>query len=143
MTQLNQTMLRGLVTEQLQRHEGLRLFPYYCPAGKITIGYGRNLEDNGITPHEADYLLAHDVENAINDACHLFVNFALLTPNRQAVLVNMAFNLGRKRLSKFVRLRHYMQQGDYNNAAKEILDSLWAKQVGQRAVMLSRLMQQG
>ena len=42
-------------------HEGLRLGVYRCPAGKLTIGVGRNLEDRGITEEEAYYLLRNDI----------------------------------------------------------------------------------
>jgi lysozyme len=43
--------------EQLIKDEGLRLFPYRCRAGKITIGIGRNLEGNPLTPNEIMHLL--------------------------------------------------------------------------------------
>ena len=48
------------IADQLIRHEGLRLKPYHCPAGKLTIGVGRNLEDKGITEKEAILLLEYD-----------------------------------------------------------------------------------
>ena len=36
------------IKEQLVRHEGLRLKPYRCTAGKLTIGIGRNLDGRSI-----------------------------------------------------------------------------------------------
>ena len=52
------------ITDQLIRHEGLRLTPYRCPAGRLTIGVGRNLEEKGISEQEAMVLLEND-----NKAC--------------------------------------------------------------------------
>ncbi len=49
------------IKEQLVRHEGLGLKPYRCPAGKLTIGYGRNLDDTGISKAEAYELLSNDI----------------------------------------------------------------------------------
>ena len=46
----------------LIRHEGLKLRAYLCPAGKITVGVGRNLEDAGISEKEALFLLDNDIE---------------------------------------------------------------------------------
>jgi len=48
------------IADQITTHEGLRLKPYHCPAGKLTIGIGRNLEDKGITEKEALMLLENE-----------------------------------------------------------------------------------
>jgi lysozyme len=53
--------LMDRIKEQLVRHEGLRLKPYRCTAGKLTIGVGRNLEDKGISQQEAYELLENDI----------------------------------------------------------------------------------
>ena len=55
----------------------------------------------------------------------------------------MMFNLGKTRLSKFVKMRDAIEDHDYNRAAKEMLDSKWADQVGNRAVELAELMRGG
>ena len=46
---------------QLRRHEGLRLDPYKCSEGYLTIGYGRNIETNGISEAEAEFMLMNDL----------------------------------------------------------------------------------
>ena len=51
------------VQNMLIRHEGLKLFPYQCPAGKTTIGVGRNLDDKGISEKEAMYMLNEDIQS--------------------------------------------------------------------------------
>ena len=54
------TLLNSVAT-QLKEDEGLRLKPYRCTAKKLTIGYGRNIEDVGITEEEANHLLLNDI----------------------------------------------------------------------------------
>lgn len=137
----------------LIRHEGLRLKPY-CDktgkefrspeeCGKLTIGVGRNLEDRGITEEEALFLLYNDVMNVISDVRDSIPFFDKLDSIRQEVIVNMAFNLGIGGLLDFVRMLDALQEGDYRRAAKEMLDSLWAKQVGRRAEELAYAMENG
>ena len=55
-------MDRQLLRSQLERHEGLRLKPYRDTVGKLTVGYGRNLEDVGISRDEADFMLDNDID---------------------------------------------------------------------------------
>ena len=135
--------MRSIVKQQLQLHEGLRLKPYTCSAGKLTIGYGRNLDDVGITQDEADALLNHDIDRSVEDARDLVTNFDQLNEVRQAVVVNMMFNLGKSRLSKFVKMLNALEHDDFDRAADEMLDSKWARQVGNRAVELAQLMRNG
>lgn len=131
------------LSAQLKRHEGFRSHPYKDTVGKQTIGYGRNLDDRGVDQDEALYMLGKDMKTAIDDAKSLFHSFDFLTVNRQAVLANMAFNLGINRLSMFVKFRNYMASQDYASAAKEMLNSRWAQQVGPRAYELATLMENG
>jgi lysozyme len=62
MNRFKENMIRQLTT-----HEGLRLKPYLCPAGKLTIGIGRNLEGKGITKQEAVMLLENDIQECLDD----------------------------------------------------------------------------
>lgn len=123
----------------LKRHEGLSLKPYKCSANKLTIGYGRNLEDNGITQEEADHMLNTDIEVCIKEASTLpFWND--LSPVRKEIIVNMVFNLGMPRLSQFRKFFAALSAKDYNAAAFEMENSRWASQVGYRAEELSDMM---
>jgi lysozyme len=133
-----------IAVDQLKVDEGLRLKPYRCTEGKLTIGYGRNLEDVGITEAEAGAMLAHDARIALRDAQELLGPcWDSLSPNRQAVMINMAFNLGRTRLSKFTKTLQAVRAAEYSTAAYEMLDSRWARQVGARAARLADLMYHG
>lgn len=134
---------RARVRDQIARHEGLRLKPYRDSVGKLTIGYGRNLDDVGLKIHEAAYLLAGDIQEATADLLNRYPWFERLDPVRQAVLINMRFNLGATRLAKFARTLGCIERGQYGEASDHMLDSLWAQQVGQRAVELSAQMRTG
>jgi lysozyme len=134
---------RAAMTRQLRLHEGLRLKPYRCTAGKLTIGIGRNLEDRGITFEEAAYLLANDIAAEERELLRALPWVAKLDEVRQRVLLDMAFNMGVVGLLAFKRTLATIQAGDYQRAAAMMLDSRWAGQVGQRAERLSRMMATG
>lgn len=129
--------------EDLKRHEGLRLKPYRCTAGKITIGVGRNLEDVGISEAEAEFLLGNDIQNAEYDVEHIISNYDSLNDARQEVLVNMLFNLGASRFRKFKKFIAAVEAENWQDAKIQMLDSRWAKQVGQRAIELADRMESG
>lgn len=124
--------------------EGLRLKPYRCTAGKLTIGYGRNLDDVGISKTEADLLFERDFAQAEAETRRLLklngIDYDQLIEQRFYVLTDMMFNLGYDRLSKFKKLLYALKKGLYDDAAKEMLDSAWATQVGNRATKLAALM---
>ena len=129
--------------DQLVRHEGLRLKPYRCSAGKLTIGVGRNIEDVGITEEEAMTMLSNDISRVIGELDRRIPAFASLNEVRRRVLIDMGFNLGSNRLMKFRRMLAALEAGDYAQAAVEMLDSRWARQVGNRAVSLKNMMETG
>ncbi len=134
---------RDAMVRQLRLHEGERLKPYRCTAGKLTIGIGRNLEDRGITREESAYLLANDIAAEERELLRALPWVATLDEVRQRVLLDMAFNMGIVGLLAFKRTLATVQAGDYQAAATMMLDSRWAKQVGQRAERLSRMMATG
>lgn len=82
------------IKDQLIKHEGLRLKPYKCTAGKMTIGVGRNLDDVGISEQEALDMLFNDVGKCLSDLREIFRQFDQLPENIQLVLVDMRFQLG-------------------------------------------------
>ena len=127
----------------LVQHEGLRLKPYRCTAGKLTIGVGRNLEDVGISEEEAMTLLANDISRVIEDLVMSIPAFTQLNEIRRRVLIDMGFNLGIAGLMKFRLMLAAIEEGNYRKAADEMLDSRWARQVGQRATRLANMMATG
>jgi lysozyme len=135
--------LKEMTTRLLKLHEGVRLKPYTDTVGKLTLGVGRNLDDRGITLEEADYLLSNDISAAWLSLVSLVECFSRLDTVRQAVLLDMAVNLGTDGLLKFRKTLAFVAGGQYPEAATEMLDSTWAKQTGQRAKRLSKMMASG
>jgi lysozyme len=129
---------------QLVRHEGLRLKPYRCTAGKLTIGVGRNLEDKGISQQEAYELLENDIrECEVQLLTEIPDIYLSLDINRKVVLINMCFNLGIKGLMGFKNTLAFIAARDWERAANNMLASRWAKQVGRRAIELAEIMRKG
>lgn len=128
--------------DMIKRHEGLRLKPYRCTAGKLTIGYGRNLEDRGICPTEAEAMLRSDIEAVLLQLADID-EYQKLNAARRAVLADMTFNLGFKGVLAFRRMWAALARGDHVGAATEMLDSKWAQQVGRRAQHLEQIMRTG
>ena len=132
------------IKEQLVRHEGLRLKPYRCTAGKQTIGVGRNLDDSGISQSEAYIMLINDIMNCEKQLQAKIPDiYNGLDEVRKSVLLNMCFNLGISGLLGFKNTLAFVKAGDWERAANGMLASKWAKQVGMRAIELSELMRKG
>jgi lysozyme len=126
----------------LKRHEGLRLKPYHCSAGKLSIGFGRNLDDMGISEDEALYLLQNDIDRCYSELS-VFNWFHELDQIRQEALISMLFNLGLPRLLTFKKMIARLMAKEYSQAAEEIINSLYARQVGDRANELAYMIERG
>ena len=129
--------------DQLIDHEGLELKPYHCTADKLTIGVGRNIQDRGITEDEARYLLKNDIKIVEDELLTRQPVVAGLDSVRQRVLVDMGFNLGLPILMKFQNMWAAIEDEDYHEAARQMMDSRWASQVGRRAERLAQAMASG
>jgi len=129
--------------ERIKRHEGLRLRPYRDSLGNASIGYGHFLRIP-ISQNAAVTILRDDVMRAYLDFSQLSDAITIgLTEKRQEVLVEMIFNLGFNGVRNFKRMMGALTSRDYNRAADEMLDSLWAKQVKSRAIELADMMREG
>lgn len=135
------------LVQMTKSFEGFRKKPYKCSAGKLTIGYGRNLTDVGISQSEAEMLFNHDMLSAELDAIAWLkknnINYKDLSQNRFYVVTDMMFNLGWDRCQGFVKFISALKKGLYDDAANEMIDSKWATQVGNRAIVLSGMMRNG
>jgi lysozyme len=135
-----------LARAQLKADEGTVPHAYQDSEGYWTIGCGRLIDKRlggGLSDDEINYLLNNDLFRADKEARSLFAGFDRLSDARKAVLISMVFNLGQTRLAGFQRLREAVKELDWEQAAAEMLDSRWAKQVGQRAVRLANQMREG
>jgi len=155
---------KDLLMQKLVAHEGLRLQVYEDSLGIATIGIGRNLEDRGITPEElawmdipnmaivhtmgiteadAMYLAENDVQIVEEELLRAHPCVDRLDAVRQLILVDMAFNMGVPRLGKFKKMWAAIHENNFEEAAKEMLDSRWANQVKSRATKLAHAMHTG
>lgn len=131
--------------EQLKRHEGVSKWAYEDHLGYITVGVGRCLDPEiglGLSDKEIDYLLQNDIERCYKEL-ECLSWFPDLDPIRQEALVNMVFNLGLTRFLQFKKTLAYMAEGRYPEAADEMLDSKWARQVKNRAIEISEMIRTG
>lgn len=131
--------------KQLRRHEGVRTHAYKCSANMITVGVGRNIDENGglgLSEDEIDYLLKNDIERCRYELDALSW-FSDLDSVRQDAMINLCFNLGMTRLLGFRKAMAAMAIGDYPTAADEFMDSKWAAQVGSRADEVTEMIRTG
>lgn len=149
------------LVDDLTRDEGYRAAPYKDSLGILTIGCGRNLEANPLTGAEwkalldanemmvsiskagANRLLESGIQAAQVKCAGTFIWWPKLNTVRQDVLTNMVFNIGMARLSCFSKMLAAIARESFDEAADELLDSLYAKQVGVRAQRLSLLLRTG
>tara|TARA_X000001388_G_scaffold39560_1_gene27914 strand:- start:78 stop:518 length:441 start_codon:yes stop_codon:yes gene_type:complete len=136
--------LESKVSHLLRLHEGFVSHAYEdsTPEKYLTIGYGRLIDERlggGISQEEAEYLLTNDIQNCIKILSTQIETFNELSETRKIVLINMYFNLG-NRLFKFNNMLHAIHEKDFEEAANQMLDSKWAKQVKGRANELASMM---
>ncbi len=138
------------IYQQLRRDEGVRYRAYPDPLtgdAPWTIGVGHTGPEvhEGLTWNDAQVDAALNADVAKHDA-ELFeaVPWArLLDDARQGVLRNMCFNMGWPRLSGFKRMLAACKAQQWDDTAQQMLNSAWARQVGDRARRLSAQMQSG
>lgn len=145
---------------QIEEDEGRRKKAYLDTEGILTIGVGHNCKDSPvpgvnkvgdrISQEMINGLLVKDMAKAVRDCTDAFPwMLEQLNDPRQAVLVNMTFNMGigsktkRTGVQGFQKALQSMELGLYADAAKEMLNSKWAKQVGRRAIRLAEQMRLG
>ena len=152
---------RVALASELRRDEALRhrLYndrdgkEYKSDWGKLTIGIGWNIEDKGLPEAVIEVLLDRGIDEAEETLDRIEPRWRLLSVNDQArarALLNMAFNLGEHRLRDFKKmwaaLGNFFATGNadwWAEAAKEALDSTWARQVGLRAQRIATVFRTG
>jgi len=133
------------LSDQLIAHEGMELRLYKCPAGKWSIGAGRNLQDRGITEDEARHLLNNDIRISIDELTNTFRWFTRLDETRQAAMVELHFNLGLSNLKTFTKTLGLIAQAvegrvAWHDVGRELLNSKWADQVGRRSQVIADML---
>ena len=129
--------------KSVKAHEGFRNSVYKDTLGKRTVGYGHlcvedHWEDNReYTVPELERVLEADLNNAIQGAEELCSDCPVLDDQAKEIIVEMVFQLGKTGVSKFRNMWKALKVPDYPTAAKEMLDSRWAKQTPGRAKEMS------
>jgi len=133
-------MLMDRILEGLKLDEGFRSFPYRCTANKLTIGYGRNLEERGITKEEATHLLKNDIREVLYDLQQIFRDYDIYPESVQYVLANMRFQLGSGGFRNFKNMIAAIKRENWQQAAIEMINSKWYRQTTKRANRLVDIM---
>ena len=126
-----------LLKKRLVDFEGLVLKPYHCSQNYLSIGVGRNLDSNGITEAEAMYLLDNDIHKVKEQLDKQWEVWRTFPDAAKYVCIDVAFNMGINTWMSFRKTRAYMELGEWEKAASEILDSKYAEQDGRRAIFKS------
>lgn len=124
------------LTASLRQHEGLRLSPYKDTTGNLTIGYG-HLVANGISLTAAEQILRDDIGLCISQAQAQSWWQYCTDEDLQRAMVELVFELGVGGVAGFHDLIRCLGNSDRDGAARALLDSVYARQVGQRAVTLA------
>jgi lysozyme len=133
---------RAALRQDVMAAEGFRQFPYFdccgkpfrqcvcARQGKLTIAYGRNLEDVGIDKLEAEVLLDHDLYKSEHNAGKAFEWFKDLTDLRQRAITELVFNMGLAKFREFRQTIRAIEVGQFVAASFHLLASKWKTQVG-------------
>lgn len=139
---MNRSALKALLIKHETVNGRPNLKPYTDTKGKLTIGVGRNLTDDGISREESDFLFDNDLNEVFKVMPGITPSFGSLDDTRQHVLMDMCFNMGPQRLRGFTKMLAAIEARDWPTAADEMLASAWAREVGQRAIDLATMMRQ-
>ncbi len=131
--------------------EGFRATPYNCSLGYPTIGYGQKIGDKGthlgvyqftVSESTATQMLLDEVDHIIKSFMKLGW-YSKLNPERKAIIISMAYQMGVVGLLKFKNMIAALDHNNYEKAAKEMLNSLWAVQTPARAERHNKVMLSG
>ena len=123
--------------DDIKKHEGFRARVYQCTEGYDTIGYGFAIKDLELTEHVADQILMKKLSELNIKIIDRFEWYFTSPQKVQDVVVNMCYQMGLSGFSKFKKTIYYLETEQYEEAADEMLDSLWHKQTPNRSKELS------
>lgn len=143
-----------IVAKELEIDEAYKSRRYRCSEGKWTIGYGHNLDANGLTKkqreylnyyerdfanlvvnrEQAAYLLEDDIWVSVHELEKIFPDFKSYSDEIQHILINLHFQLGYSRFMGFRDMVRVIKMQDWKEAAAELRDSdMWRKDKSQRS----------
>jgi len=135
--------------KQVIANEGMRKTAYKDTLNNWTIGVGHLIKipdeeyliEKELTDIEVDQIFTTDLNQAIDDA-RKFIDADTIPEEAFEVVIDMAFNLGLPRLMKFQNFQQALKEKNYKRASREMLDSVWAKQLPNRSKRLANQMRE-
>ena len=133
-----------IIKDRIKRHEGYRDMVYEDHLGFKTVGYGHLVVEDGFIPgiqyskKELEEVFEKDFAIAVQGANKLVGDFDI-DDDAFGVVVEMCFQLGLPRVSKFIKFLDALKNKDYERAADEMLDSAWYRQTPGRCQDLSNI----
>ena len=135
------------IQDEIAEDEGIKYELYLCSEGHLTGGIGHLITEwdteyydkpigTKVEIDQVDDWFAKDIKVSVKDCEDLFSNFSDLPEDIQHVLINMSFQLGKPRLSKFKKMIAAVENEDYPEMAEQMEDSRWYKQTTNRAQRL-------
>lgn len=134
--------IKEKLKDRLKLEEGVKYTVYFDSVGVPTIGVGHNLHVP-VSDKVVDLILEEDLDKHLNDLYTTLPWVINLSENRQLVLGDMCFNLGITGLLTFRNTLKAFEEGRWEDAANGLQQSLWAHQVGSRAVKLIKMVREG
>jgi len=138
------------LSKQIVHSEGIKYEAYKDTLNNWTIGVGHLIRDDEkhlidrekpLTNEEVMVIFHRDLNQAIDDA-RKFIDEESIEESAFHVVVDMAFNLGFPKLMRFQNFQQALKEKDYKKASREMLDSLWAKQLPNRSKRLAKQMRE-
>ena len=136
--------------EELKADEGVKYEVYLDHLGLPTCGIGHLIKDSDpeyelevgteIGEERVNELFAEDIEVTIDECRKLYYDFDKLPQEVKHIIANMMFNMGRPRLSRFHKMKRAVDNREWEEAANQMKDSKWYKQVTNRAERLCERM---
>ena len=136
----------GKLRDELKIDEGVKYEIYLDHLSLPTLGVGHLIKDtdpeNGlpvgtkIEEERVNELFDEDIQVTIQECKYLYNDFDDLPEEAQRIIANMMFNLGRPRLSRFLKMKQHVDNRDFVSASEEMKDSKWYRQVTNRAQRL-------
>ena len=127
------------IINSIKAHEGYRPQVYQCTEGHDTIGVGFKVDDLFLSEKVCDLILEEKLNDLIPRIERKLSWFRYAQDEVKLVIVNMSYQMGLSGVLKFKRALAAMEIKNWEMAATEMLDSLWARQTSRRANELADL----
>ena len=128
---------------ELEYDEGCKYEIYLDHLGLPTFGIGHLVTEDdpehgqevgtAVSEERVIEVFEKDVQVTIDECKKLYEDWFDLPEEAQLIIANMMFNMGRPRLSQFKGMKRGVDARDWNQAADEMVDSKWYRQVTNRA----------